>query len=133
MNIENNKHVIAMSGAGGFVGSHLTEEFNREGWRVIPLGRADFKKDPRELAAKIERADVIVNLAGAPVISRWTDEYKVILRRSRVGVTRNLVASCSHMQPKPKVFLSCSAVGYYDSTAVHTEKNTSERIIFSAN
>jgi hypothetical protein len=56
----------------------------------------------------------VVNFAGAPVAEgRWTPERKAVLRASRIDTTRRLVQTMANCEPKPRVFLSASAVGYY--------------------
>lgn len=112
-----------MSGATGFIGSRLIRAFNENNWEVIPLGRSDFKLDAGKLAEKIQGVDTIINLAGAPVIGRWTKARKKAIYESRINVTRKLVEACAHMEEKPKLFISTSAVGYYASYGVHTEEN----------
>lgn len=56
--------------------------------------------------------DVIINLAGASIFSRWTQQQKIILRASRINTTKHLVEAlpdnASHI-----TFFSTSAVGYY--------------------
>ncbi len=118
-----NIHKIAMSGATGFVGSNLSRAFREQNWEIVPLGREDFKSTSRDLAAKMQGVDIVVNLAGAPVIKRWTEEYKKVMHESRVNVTRRLVHVCSMMDPGPKLFISTSAVGYYDTKGSHTEEH----------
>jgi uncharacterized protein (TIGR01777 family) len=120
---DENKHLIAMSGATGFIGSHLRQSFEMDGWDVLTLGRHDFEMSPEELAGKMKGVDTVVNLAGAPVIKRWTEEYKNTMYKSRVNTTKSLVLACSHMDPKPKLFISTSAIGYYASGGPHTENN----------
>jgi len=115
------KHRIAMSGASGFVGSYLGDAFRKNGWDIVPLGRSDFKSGPEELAEKMTGSDIIVNLAGAPVIERWTNAYKKTMYDSRIKVTHSLISACSIMKEKPVLFISTSAVGYYASGGVHTE------------
>ena len=111
-----------MSGATGFVGSNLGTAFRTKGWETLPLGRKDFKTEPEELAQKMKGIDVVVNLAGAPVIGRWTEEYKKIMYENRIDITRKLVHACSQMDNRPKLFISTSAVGYYASQGTHTEE-----------
>jgi len=118
----NNKQAIAISGATGFVGSHLSEALRDKGWEIIELGRKDFTLSAEELAEKIAGAEVIINLAGAPIIKRWTEEYKNIMRESRVTVTRKLVDACKCMDVKPTLFISTSAIGIYADNGIHTEK-----------
>lgn len=112
---------IAMSGASGFVGSRLTAFFRKKGWQMIPLGREDFKLAPEDLGKRLQDAEVIINLAGAPIIERWTEGYKKIIYTSRVEVTEKIVTACSLLEKRPHLLISTSAVGYYASEGVHTE------------
>jgi uncharacterized protein (TIGR01777 family) len=119
--MDRRKYKIAMSGATGFIGSNLSRALQELQWQVIPLGREDFISG--QLANKISGSDVVVNLAGAPVINRWTEENKKAMYESRVNTTKSLVSACSQMDPKPGLFISASAVGYYASGGPHTEGN----------
>lgn len=115
-------HTIVMSGGSGFVGSNLKETFQQKGWQVISLTREDFSNDINELALKMQEADVVINLAGAPVIDRWTEKYKKTLYDSRINVTRALVQAIAKQGEKPDLFISTSAVGYYADQGSHTEE-----------
>lgn len=117
------QHKIAISGASGFIGSHLTRAFKEMNWEVLPLGREEFQLVPAQLADRLQGVDTIVNLAGAPVIKRWTEEYKKTMYESRIGVTKKLVDACSLMGPRPALFISTSAVGYYAAHGEHTEEH----------
>jgi len=117
------EHVVAMSGASGFIGTYLYTMFLKQGWRVITLERQHFQSDTEKLAARMDKADVIVNLAGAPIINRWTKEYKKILWESRIITTRKLVQACAKMVLAPRLFLSASAIGYYSPISKHDEEN----------
>ncbi|GJQ59415.1 MAG: epimerase [Candidatus Scalindua sp.] len=119
---DKNNHKIAMSGASGFVGSHLTRTFHAENYDVLPLGRKDLTLAPEVLAERMDGTDIIINLAGAPIIEKWTETYKKVMYESRVNVTRKLVHACSLASQKPKLFISTSAIGYYASDGTHTEE-----------
>ena len=68
---------IAISGASGFIGKHLTEYLTEAGHRVIPLGRPMFREGTSgHLIQALSHCDVIINLAGAPIGKRWTPELK---------------------------------------------------------
>ena len=101
---------IAIAGASGFVGSFLSEYFSKKGYEISKIGAADFDSN---LVAKLEGAHIVINLAGAPIIGRWSDEYKKLLVSSRLDTTSGLVKAMCFMPEKPKVFFSASAVGYY--------------------
>lgn len=113
---------IAMSGASGFVGSNLTRTLHAENSEVLPLGRKDFTLAPEVLAERIEGTDILINLAGAPIIEKWTEAYKKAMYESRVDVTRKLVHACSLASQKPKLLVSTSAIGYYATDGTHTEE-----------
>jgi len=114
-------HKIAMTGGSGFVGSHLARAFEAMGWDAREIARDDISSGPENLAKKIGDADVLVNLAGAPIIKRWTEGYKKIMYQSRVDLTRTLVEAVALMKNKPSVLISTSAVGYYSSSGIHDE------------
>ncbi len=114
---------IAMSGASGFVGGHLTKAFREKGWQVTPLARDDFRGG-EILLRKIEAADVVVNLAGASISQRWTEEYKKLMYSSRIETTRKIVAAVDMAAKKPSLFISTSAVGVYDTKGIHTEDDS---------
>lgn len=113
---------IAMSGASGFVGRNLQNSFDELGWETVPLSRQDFEGPAAGLSEKLAGVDAIVNLAGAPIIKRWSTEYKKTLYSSRVDLTEKLAAACLGLTQKPAVFVSASAVGYYAANGSHTEE-----------
>lgn len=114
---------IAMSGATGFVGTNLRNEFQEKGWHTVPVGRQDLTGPAGALSDKMNGAGIVVNLAGAPVIGRWTDAYKKVMYESRINVTRSLIEACSSLEQKPDLFVSTSAVGYYREEGTHTEED----------
>lgn len=95
---------IALTGATGFVGSALRRAFPDH----IIIGRSD---DVVTILAKLEGVDVVVNLAGAPIIKRWSDPYKEVLMNSRIHTTKRLVTALN--QSSVKRFISTSAIGIY--------------------
>jgi uncharacterized protein (TIGR01777 family) len=113
---------IAMSGATGFIGTHLTRAFGERGWRVIHLGRNDFELEV-SLLKKIDKADAVINLAGASIAERWTEEYKKVMYASRVDTTMKIVSALGKMDKKPDVFISASAVGIYKPGGPYTEED----------
>ena len=69
--------------------------------------------------------DAVINLAGAPIATRWTDNRKKVIWDSRVTLTEKLVRQISLVRKKPEVLISGSAVGYYgDTGSVTVDENT---------
>lgn len=102
---------IAIVGASGFVGSFLCEYFSKQGHKIAKIGIKDFEG---ELVDKLDGAELVINLAGAPIIGRWSNEYKKVLVSSRLDTTNKLVSAICAMGEKPKALFCASAVGYYD-------------------
>jgi uncharacterized protein (TIGR01777 family) len=95
---------IALNGASGFVGTALQETFKD----CVLLDRHD---DHGMLLNKLKDVDIVINLAGAPIIKRWSDPYKETLVRSRIDTTRELVEVINLSNVKH--FISTSAIGIY--------------------
>lgn len=115
---DNKIKTVAVSGAGGFIGSHLRAYLLTEGYDVVPISRHHFTdKGAAELGEIISQADAVANLAGAPINHRWTPKYKQELYHSRIDTTRRIVNAMQTAGGRPKTLCSASAVGYYSSTA----------------
>lgn len=112
---------IVIAGQTGFIGQNLTTYFLQKGYEVSGIGRKDFERGVSHLASVISGADVLVNLAGAPIIKRWTKSYSKKLWDSRIVTTRQLTDAIAESTERPKAFFSASAVGIYDGQGVHTE------------
>ena len=116
-----------VTGGTGFVGRQLLELLDRptvlsrdvsRGQRAVgqSAGRVvgwDPQAGPPPTEA-FEGVDVIFHLAGESVAEgRWTSAQKARIRESRVVGTQNLVAGIARAEPRPRVLVSASAVGYY--------------------
>ncbi|MDO8184815.1 TIGR01777 family oxidoreductase [Conexibacter sp. JD483] len=120
---------VTVTGATGLIGAKLVDALCTRGDEVTVLSR-----DPDRARARLggavravawdpaagpapERAlegrDGVVHLAGEPVAQRWNDEVRARIRDSRATGTRNLVAGIAAAEPRPRVLVSASAVGYY--------------------
>ncbi|GGM66203.1 TIGR01777 family oxidoreductase [Dactylosporangium sucinum] len=117
---------IVIAGASGFLGKRLVPHLRRAGHEVTRLVRRppraadEAQWDPvAEVvdAALLERADAVINLAGAGVGDRrWTAGYKRVLVDSRVDSTGTLARAIAAAEPRPRVLLNASGVGYYGDT-----------------
>jgi uncharacterized protein len=116
---------ISLSGSTGFIGRELMEHFSGTKWTFSVINREDFTLDDETfITRKIEGADVVINLAGAPVSHRWSESYKNEIYHSRIDSTHKIVQCIIKSPTKPKVFISTSAIGIYDSLTEHTEEST---------
>jgi hypothetical protein len=109
---------IVISGASGFIGSHLAATLRQAGHDIVTLGRggsADHRWDAAKdaPAEAFEGADAVVHLAGEPVAQRWTPEVKRRIRESRVLGTERLIHGLSITRNRPQALVCASAVGYY--------------------
>lgn len=115
---------IVITGASGFVGTNLTKMFQNEGYNVVAVKRSDLQ-NLEKLALLVENAKAIVNLAGANIIGRWSDEYKKLLYSSRLDTTTALIKAIEKCENKPEILISTSAVGIYANKETYNE-NTIE-------
>jgi uncharacterized protein (TIGR01777 family) len=104
--------IIAISGSSGFIGSYLKKKFDAFASEVIVLKR-DENNDTWKRA--LQRADVIINLAGSPVFTRWNTKNRLRILESRVLTTRRIVSVLNDLpeEIEPKLLISASATGIY--------------------
>lgn len=118
---------ITVTGATGLIGTRLVAALRGRGDEVTVLSRRP-ERASAELgveahpwdplagpapAVALSGRDGVVHLAGEPVAQRWNARAKEAIRVSRDLGTRNLVEGMRTSDPRPKVLVSSSAVGYY--------------------
>lgn len=115
---------ILAFGATGFVGGHLTPHLLERGHEVTVAARSGkakvhpgariVKADPtvpgpwQDLIAE---HDAVVNLAGSPVMTRWTQAGKDSILESRIMSTRHIVDALA--RATGKTLLCANAIGFY--------------------
>jgi uncharacterized protein (TIGR01777 family) len=119
---------ILITGGTGFVGTQLTSRLIQDGNEVTilsrckkgseegPAGISYLQGDPTQKGPwqeAIKSHEAIINLAGASIFSKWTDEHKKAIRESRVSTTQNIVEGIPSNPSRKITLLSTSAVGYY--------------------
>ena len=117
---------IRITGISGYLGIGISEELRKHGHEVAGIERKLIYGSPAILTKEIEGADVIINLAGAPILQRWTKRKKTLIYESRVRTTRNLVQAINALpkEKQPKKFINASAIGIYKSGYIHDENST---------
>ncbi len=113
---------IAVTGASGFVGTNIKKRFEAKDFKIISIKREDLNSLDK-LKQIVEKADYIINLAGANIIHRWTESYKKVLYSSRIDTTKALFEAISKADKKPEVFISTSAVGIYKNERCYDEES----------
>src|SRR4030043_1833520 len=110
-----------VTGANGFIGSHLAEELVRRGWEVtclvrrprglgwietlqVRLVRGDCREKPT-LGPAVEGADYFFHLAGIIDALEWEEYYQ-----ANVVGTRNLLEACAERKPGLKKFIYVSSI-----------------------
>jgi uncharacterized protein len=119
---------VLVTGATGLIGSTLADALLARGDEVVGLTRDPARArstnptiswhawNPaleRPPADALGGVDGVINVVGESIDQRWTKEAKQRIRDSRVQATHNLVQAIAGTQPRPKVLVSQSAVGYY--------------------
>lgn len=117
---------VAITGASGLIGSALVPLLQSEGHEVFRLVRRkatspdEISWDPTAGTVDIQALqgiEGVVHLAGAGVGDhRWSDAYKQEILNSRVNGTNTIVRALTQLDPKPRVLVSGSAIGWYGDT-----------------
>jgi len=117
---------VFIVGGTGFVGVNLANRLRARGDEVTVMGHTPGRPRGLDPAVAVVAGDgtvagawqeriagheTVVNLAGASIFARWTDESKRVIRASRILTTRNVVDALP--AGGSVTLLSTSAVGYY--------------------
>lgn len=121
---------LLLAGATGLIGSHLLKRLVARGDTVVALvrdpergrrqapGAAEYvrwsaRDGASALVPHLDGADAVVNLAGSPAMTRWTERAQREIEESRIDGTRAIVEAIAGCQRPPGVLVNASAVGYY--------------------
>ena len=123
---------IIVTGGTGLIGSKLVLRLLERGEDVTVFTRnAESAKrkvnatefvewNPMNISSwigHINGKDAIINLAGENIMKkRWDENHKKQIVQSRLITTRALVNAMHHVNERPSVFISASAIGYYGFT-----------------
>lgn len=131
---------IFMTGGTGFVGKLLTKRLAEKGHEIsvltrkikseytAPQGVTFIEGDPTFEGSwqnDLKEHNIIINLAGAPIMGLWTESRKKEIKESRILTTRNIVNAIRQSKNKDIQLLSTSAIGYYGfhKEEILTEEN----------
>ena len=118
--------IVALSGYRGLIGNSLENELLNQGHSIKRIKREDlYDYKGSGLAGLISGADAVIHLSGAPILKRWTKKNRTEIYNSRIVTTQNLTSAIRSLSPdrRPKIFISASAIGIYQSGLTHTENS----------
>jgi uncharacterized protein (TIGR01777 family) len=107
---------VAVTGATGTIGREVVRKLRERGDEVVAVSRNPASAGLE--AMSWDQLDLsgfggVINLAGAPLDQRWSEDGKRIIRESRIDSTRRVVEALQAADPRPSVLVSQSAEGYY--------------------
>ncbi len=116
-----------IAGGTGFIGGDLVAQLRSKGHELFLLSRSEKKsadsnihylpwdgKSSGSWGSQMSAMDAVINLAGEPIAGkRWSAAQKDKILQSRILGTRAIIEAISKSNPKPKLLINASAVGYY--------------------
>jgi len=138
------KQTVLITGASGFIGSHLLPFLLERQYQIIALTRQLNRVSQHSALRWVndldqietQQIDYVINLAGENIgAKRWTEQRKQQLIYSRVAVTEQLYQWLEQRQIFPKCIISGSAIGYYgidpqEQWKLVCDENTPPQAIF---
>ncbi|GHF09130.1 epimerase [Pseudolysinimonas yzui] len=107
---------VAIAGASGFMGRYLVRQFRAAGDDVTTIGRSGADAtwgDAAAIAAAVDGAQVLINLAGKSVNCRYGPANRAEILRSRVETTRALGDAVASVARPPALWLNSSTATIY--------------------
>jgi uncharacterized protein (TIGR01777 family) len=113
----NSIQTVVLAGPSGFIGRHLRSTYEASGLRVRTIGRGPGADagwdDPARLAAAVDGADLLVNLAGRSVSCRYTKRTTDEIFSSRVQTTEALGRAVAEAANPPRLWVNASTGTIY--------------------
>lgn len=138
---------IILAGGTGHLGSLLQTHFLQKGWEVIVLSRKTYESSNPllhfvqwdgehlgEWVDSLRAADVVVNLSGKSISTRFTAENKKLLTDSRIKPTRIIGKAISSLDNPPRLWINFSGISIFEEVegSVRNEKDTDYGYTFLA-
>jgi uncharacterized protein (TIGR01777 family) len=131
------KQVVVIAGGTGFIGSYLSQRFRADGFevKIIARGKNNISWDDLQaITTGLEAASILINLAGKPITSRFTEKNKKELIGSRVSTTEKLGQAIRNCNQPPPIWINASGAHIYgtEDSRPHTEQDDADDSFFLA-
>jgi len=114
---------IVLAGGSGQIGTLLARHFHRSGHQVVVIARSVQSAPWRVIAwdgttlgdwtGELERAEVLINLAGRSVNCRYTPANRITIKESRFQSTLALGRAIAHLVHPPRLWMNASTATIY--------------------
>ncbi|MCL4345072.1 MAG: TIGR01777 family oxidoreductase [Candidatus Thermoplasmatota archaeon] len=120
---------VVVAGVTGAIGSVVARSLISAGYDVYGVARDPEKANsmvngmslcikwdinrPDELSSIAEGSRAVINLTGAPLLTKWKGDYEKEIVSSRVEGTKYVVEAIKNCEEKPEVLINASAAGFY--------------------
>ncbi len=131
---------IILAGGTGFIGKHLSAYFMQQGNEIVILSRSNthgkdklrfVRWDGETLGGwknEIEGADVVINLAGRSINTRYTEKNKKEVLESRINATHIIGEAIKQCKTPPKVWMNMSSATIYENSETEPQDEFSGKI-----
>ncbi|MBF8151568.1 TIGR01777 family protein [Winogradskyella sp. F6397] len=133
---------VLITGATGLIGQEIVKQCHEEGINVHYLTTSKSKltkesnykgfywdPDKNDIDHKcFEGVSAIINMVGASISKRWTDDYKKIILKSRTETAQLLQDTIKKHNYKIDQIVSASAIGIYPTSLVNYYEETNTEI-----
>ena len=131
---------IILARGTGFIGTHLADHFIAKGDEIVILSRSNkpgkdklrfVQWDGKTLGAwknEIDGADVVINLAGRSINTRYTEKNKKEVLESRINATHIIGEAIKQCKNPPKLWMNMSSATIYENSETEPQDEFSGKI-----
>src|SRR5665647_120702 len=112
---------IVIAGGTGFIGTYLDMRFRERGYKVVLVSRSKLHVtwELTALTDALNKADILINLAGKSINCRHNPTNKKAILESRIRTTELLGEAILNCAQAPKLWINASATGVYKLSINH--------------
>lgn len=128
---------VVIAGGTGFIGNYLRRRFEEDAYEVVIISRQKNHiqwQNSMAVLSALEGAEMLINLAGKPINTRFTEQNKAELIASRVSTTELLGIALQQCKKPPNIWLNASGAHIYGTSdqKLHSENDALDNEFFPA-